>query len=111
MTSLCDTSYIFVFDPKSTRHQTMNAHGSTEDVYFSIIMVFIKKYYNGKFLLNKKTFFAEERLDSSMIAHAVLLFTILDDANIFSIYRCIIENDEKPTSVIKKKVLELLVLH
>ena len=93
----------------TTGRQTMNADRSIEDVYFEIIMVFIKKYYNGHFLLNKETFFGEEPLDDLITAHALILFTILDDTTIFTIYRYIIENDEKSTSFIKKGILELFV--
>ena len=72
-------------------------------------MAFITKYYNGNLLLNKETFFGEELLDELTTVHALILFTILDDANIFMIYRYIIENDGKPISCIKKGVLELLI--
>ena len=74
-------------------------------IEFNIIMRFITKYHNGNVESNKKQFL--EEIDSNIKANAISTLNFLNQENIDSIHRFVIENNEMDINDLKKGVIDL----
>ena len=74
-------------------------------VEFDTILRFVKHYYNGDIASNKKKFL--EKLDLNSKISTIPILAFLNETNVFSIYRYVIENDEMEIDELKKEVLKL----
>lgn len=76
-------------------------------ITFNIILKFVRKHYNGSVDLKKSKLIFLEELDHDIRINAIPILVFLNDTNVYSIYRYIIENENMKIDELKKGVLEI----